>query len=90
MNLRKLLKPLAAILVIIYLIISYYLLLAPNDVAIMFLRIYVWLLTTAFLALGAWVSIKLFTVPRPVPLPEVERQFEEELKRLYEEWRGKE
>ncbi len=84
------LKPLAAVVAIVYLIISYYLLLAPNDVAILFLRVYVWLLTTAFLAFGAWVTIKLFAVPRPVPLPEVEKQFEEELKKLYEEWRGKE
>ncbi len=86
---RKIALGAMAFVIIADIVITYFLLFAPQGIALLFLRFYVWLLSIGISLFGLWAFVKLTTVPRPKPLPEVEKEFEEELKRLYKEWREK-
>ena len=75
-----------AIAVIAYLVVTYFLLLAPDKLFLAFVRLYLWVITTSVIALAGWFYFKAKSLSRPKPLPEIEKRFEEELKQLLKEW----
>jgi len=83
---RGLLKYSIPILLIYYVIVTSLTFLTNANEFVTFLRIYLFAINTALVALGVLLVINLSRLSRPKPLPELERRFEEELKRLKEEY----
>ena len=87
MNLKRLsVKPLIAAVAIAYLILDALTFLTSTNQFIEFLRIYVFLVNTVLAGLAIWALLVISRMQRPRPLPELEKEFEEELKRLVKEW----
>jgi len=72
--------------VVIYLLLLALTWLTPPEPFLTFLRVYLTLVNSAIAALVLWALFTVSKRPRPVPLPELEKRYEEELKRLMKEW----
>ncbi|NPA84901.1 MAG: hypothetical protein GXO07_02715, partial [Crenarchaeota archaeon] len=56
--------------------------LTPQQTFLLFLRVYLTLVNGLVVAVALWALMTLKKKPRPVPLPELEKEFEKELERL--------
>jgi len=63
--------------------------LTPQQTFLLFLRVYLTLVNGLVVAVALWARalMTLKKKPRPVPLPELEKEFEKELERLVKEWK---
>jgi len=84
--LRKL-EATMGLLVLGYLVLLALTWLTPPDAFMLFLKVYLTLVNGLVAGLALWALITLKKRPRPVPLPELEKEFEKELERLVKEWK---
>jgi predicted DNA-binding transcriptional regulator len=71
------------------LIILYLLFLAPEWIQLLTLRVIVGLAVLVLAGIVGWIGYTLATTPPPKPIEEIEKEIEEELKKLEQEQKSK-
>jgi len=71
------------------LIILYLLFLAPEWIQLLTLRVIVGLTVLVLAGIVGWMGYTLATTPPPKPIEEIEKEIEEELKKLEQEQKSK-
>ncbi|MGC9009435.1 MAG: transcriptional regulator [Sulfolobales archaeon] len=67
---------------------GYLVFLTPPDVSILVIKLTVFIAFLAVFGILAWIGYTLATTPPPKPIEEIEKEIEEELKKLEKETSG--